>query len=74
MKDKIHSSQLLPFAISFGIFMIAAVFGWFKLQYGFNFGDEGWHMTEAWRLTAGDDFFSDKFTGAPRAGPLMGKL
>jgi len=74
MKDKIHSSQLLPFAISFGIFMIAAVFGWFKLQYGFNFADEGWHMTEAWRLTVGDDFFSDKFTGAPRAAILINAL
>jgi hypothetical protein len=26
--------------------------------------DEGYHMTEAWRLTVGDNFFSDKFTGA----------
>jgi hypothetical protein len=74
MKDKIHSSQLLPFVISFGIFMIAAVFGWFKLRYGFNFADEGWHMTEAWRLTVGDDFFSDKFTGAPRAAILINAL
>jgi tetratricopeptide (TPR) repeat protein len=62
--DKIHSSQLLPFAISLGIFMIAAVFGWIKLRYGFNFIDEGYHMTEAWRLTVGDNFFSDRFTGA----------
>ena len=44
--------------------MIAAVWGWFKLRYGFNFMDEGYHMTEAWRLTVGDNFFSDKFTGA----------
>jgi tetratricopeptide (TPR) repeat protein len=64
INNKIHSSQLLPFAISLGIFMIAAVFGWFKLRYGFNFIDEGYHMTEAWRLTVGDNFFSDKFTGA----------
>ncbi|KIE18067.1 hypothetical protein DS62_01100 [Smithella sp. SC_K08D17] len=74
MKDKIHSSQLLPFAISFGIFMIAAVFGWFKLQYGFNFGDEGWHMTEAWRLTAGDDFFSDHFTSAIKCVTLINSI
>ena len=51
INNKIYSSQLLPFAISLGIFLIAAVFGWFKLRYGFNFIDEGWHMTEAWRLT-----------------------
>ncbi|PKN39079.1 MAG: hypothetical protein CVU62_02455 [Deltaproteobacteria bacterium HGW-Deltaproteobacteria-2] len=74
MKNKIHSSQLLPFFISCSIFIVAAVFGWFKLQYGFNFGDEGWHMTEAWRLTVGDDFFSDKFTGAPRAAILINAL
>jgi len=64
INNKILSSQLLPFALSLGIFMIAAVFGWFKLRYGFNFIDEGYHMTEAWRLTVGDNFFSDKFTGA----------
>ncbi len=64
INNEIQSGQLLPFAISLGIFIIAAVLGWFKLQYGFNFIDEGWHMTEAWRLTVGDNFFSDKFTGA----------
>jgi hypothetical protein len=66
MKNKINSNQLLPFALSCGVFIVAAVLGWFKLQYGFNFTDEGWHMTEAWRLAAGDDFFHDKFTGALR--------
>jgi hypothetical protein len=35
------SGQLLPFAISLGIFLIAAVWGWFKLRYSFNFIDEG---------------------------------
>ena len=64
INNEIQSSQLLPFAISLGTFMIAAIFGWFKLRYGFNFIDEGYHMTEAWRLTVGDNFFSDKFTGA----------
>lgn len=67
MKNKIKSSQLLPFIISCLVFITAAVFGWFKLRYGFNFTDEGWHMTEAWRLAAGDDFFHDKFTGALRS-------
>jgi len=71
---EIQPSQLLPFAISLGIFMIAAVFGWVKLQYGFNFIDEGYHMTEAWRLTVGDNFFSDKFTGALRLSTFINAL
>ena len=70
----IQPSQLLPFAISIAIFLIAAVFGWFKLQYGFNFIDEGYHMTEAWRLTVGDNFFSDKFMDAIRAATLINAL
>jgi len=74
INNKIQSSQLLPFAISLGIFMIAAVFGWFKLRYGFNFIDEGYHMTEAWRLTVGDNFFSDKFTGALRLSTFINAL
>ena len=74
INNEIQSSQLLPFAISLGIFIIAAVLGWFKLQYGFNFIDEGWHMTEAWRLTVGDNFFSDKFTGALRLSTLINAL
>ena len=74
INNEIQSGQLLPFAISLGIFMIAAVLGWFKLQYGFNFIDEGWHMTEAWRLTVGDNFFSDKFTGALRLSTLINAL
>lgn len=74
MKDKIKSSQLLPFFMSCGIFVVAAIFGWFKLQYGFNFTDEGWHMTEAWRLTAGDDFFRDHFRGAIKCEALINYL
>jgi len=70
----IETSQLLPFAISLSIFMIAAVFGWIKLKYGFNFIDEGYHMTEAWRLTVGDNFFSDKFTGALRLSTFINAL
>lgn len=71
MKDKIKSSHLLPFFISCGIFIAAAIFGWFKLRYGFNFTDEGWHMTEAWRLTVGDDFFRDHFRGAIKCEALI---
>ena len=73
MKSKIKTSQLLPFVISCSIFIVAAVFGWFKLRYGFNFVDEGW-ITEAWRLTVGDNFFSDKFTGALRGTNLINAL
>ena len=43
---------------------MAAAFGWEKLHYGFSFLDEGYHMTESWRLAAGDHFLKDKFTGA----------
>ncbi|MBC2716499.1 MAG: hypothetical protein HF978_14435 [Desulfobacteraceae bacterium] len=38
------------------VFTFLAVLGWQKLQYGFNFTDEGYHMTSAWRLSAGDHF------------------
>lgn len=74
MKDKIKSGRLLPFFISCGIFVASAIFGWFKLRYGFNFTDEGWHMTEAWRLAAGDDFFRDHFTGAIKCVTLINFL
>jgi len=46
------------------IFLGAAILGWIKLQYGFNFIDEGYHMTSSWRLTAGDQFLKDKVSGA----------
>jgi len=74
MKDNIKSGRLLPFIIACGVFIAAAVFGWFKLRYGFNFTDEGWHMTEAWRLTAGDDFFRDHLTGAIKGVTLINYL
>jgi hypothetical protein len=74
INNEIKPSQLLPFIISLSILVIAAVFGWFKLRYGFNFMDEGYHMTEAWRLTVGDNFFNDKFTGAHRAATLINTL
>ena len=63
MRNKIHFNQLLPFTISLSIFTIAAILGWFKLRYGFNFSDEGGQMTESWRITVGDEFLGDKFTG-----------
>ena len=46
------------------IFLLFATWGWIKLPYGFNFIDEGYHITESWRLTAGDELFKDKSSGA----------
>jgi len=72
MKNKFYSGQLFPFVLSLFIFIAAAILGWFKLRYGFNFIDEGWQMTEAWRITAGDDFFNDRLVGSGlRAGTLI---
>ncbi len=39
-----------------------AVLGWEKLQYGFNFIDEGMYMTDGWRMAAGDRLFPDNST------------
>jgi hypothetical protein len=66
--------QSVVFGIAIAVFCVAAFIGWQKLQYGFNFIDEGYHMTEAWRLTAGDNFFKDKFTGALRSSTLINAL
>ena len=53
-----------PVIFSFGLifFIIVAALGWEKLHYGFSFLDEGYYMTESWRLAAGDHFLKDKFT------------
>jgi len=56
------------------IFTIMAVLGWIKLHYGFNFGDEGYHMAASWRLTAGDHFLKDRFTGATFLYTLINSL
>jgi tetratricopeptide (TPR) repeat protein len=69
-----EKQQPALFCVSALIFCVAAFLGWIKLRYGFNFIDEGYHMTEAWRLTAGDDFFRDKFTGALRSSTLINYL
>ena len=52
------NSQLFVFIICLCVFLLAAAFGWEKLQYGFNFLDEGWHMVEGWRLASGDRLFT----------------
>ena len=71
---KITDNQIYVFIISLACFFISAVFGWEKLHFGFNFIDEGYHMTEAWRLTAGDNYFADKFTGALNLSPFINSI
>jgi hypothetical protein len=58
------SDQPIFFGFGIIIFIISAVLGWEKLHYGFSFLDEGWHMTESWRLASGDHFLRDKTIGA----------
>jgi len=55
------------------LFSIIAAFGWIKLQYGFAFVDEGYHMVEGWRLSAGDHFINDTPHGALRNYRLFTK-
>lgn len=52
------------FIIGMILLTVVACLGWIKLQYGFNFVDEGYHATESWRLAQGDHFLDDKITGA----------
>ncbi|MCE9641439.1 MAG: hypothetical protein K8S22_15070 [Betaproteobacteria bacterium] len=46
------------------LFAAMAVWGWIKLQYGFNMIDEGMYMTDGWRLAAGDHLFPDSSISA----------
>lgn len=59
---KAASSQVLLFLLGMPVFLLCAVLGWVKLRHGFNFIDEGYHMVESWRLTAGDHFLKDGLT------------
>ena len=56
------------------LFTAIAVFGWIKLQYGFNFIDEGYHMTKSWRLTMGDHFLDDQYMTILRPYTLFNSL
>jgi hypothetical protein len=67
-------SQFFIFAVSLVIFFIAAAFGWEKLRFGFDFVDEGYHMTEAWRLTVGDRLFQGHTRGATNLSPLINSM
>jgi hypothetical protein len=62
----IINSQPAIFVFCLVLFFTAAFFGWEKLHQGFNFLDEGWHMTEGWRLVSGDRLFEDKCREAIR--------
>jgi len=62
--QRLYNNQITVFIISLIVFLIAATFGWVRLHYGFNFFDEGFYMTEAWRLTVGDELFQEKLRGA----------
>ena len=74
MKTKQSNYQMPFFIIGMILFTAIAVFGWIKLQYGFNFIDEGYHMTKSWRLTAGDHFFDDQYMSILRPYTLINSL
>jgi len=63
--------QMPVFIIGMILFAAASCLGWMKLQYGFNFTDEGYLATESWRLAVGDHFLDDKITGAFRHYTLI---
>ena len=56
------------------LFGVIAVLGWIKLKYGFTFMDEGYHMVQGWRLSAGDHFIHDTPHGTLRNYRLFNKL
>lgn len=53
-------ARALVFLAGLALFAAMAALGWWKLSYGFNFIDEGYHMTESWRLAAGDRLIRDE--------------
>jgi len=66
--------QFYIFLAGLIFFAVISVFGWIKLQYGFTFMDEGYHMVQGWRLAAGDHFIHDTPHGALRNYRLFNKL
>lgn len=56
--DSLNDERIL---LAFGtlVFVCLALLGWNKLQFGFNFMDEGMYMTDGWRLATGDRLFPD---------------
>jgi len=74
MEYTLNKKEIKLFGLCIIIYLMSAFVGWLKLSYGFNFTDEGYCMTEAWRLISGDNFFLDKFTGAINLSPLINVL
>lgn len=68
------NNQFYLFVAGLILFSIIASFGWIKLQYGFNFIDEGYHMTKSWRLTVGDHFFDDQYMAIVRPFTLINSI
>ena len=66
--------QFYIFVAGIILFAVIAVFGWIKLEYGFTFMDESYHMVEGWRLSAGDHFIQDTPHGELRNFRLFNKL
>ncbi|MFQ5508303.1 MAG: hypothetical protein ACE5FN_03090 [Leptospirillia bacterium] len=60
------NTQAPLFALGILVFAAMAVLGWLKLPLGFNFTDDGLHMTDAWRLAMGDTLFPDSFPSVMR--------
>jgi hypothetical protein len=56
------SGKFILFATGLIVFLWMAILGWGKLQYGFNFIDEGMYMTDGWRMAVGDMLFPDNST------------
>ena len=72
--SKLLSKQSALFVVSMACFIVMAALGWEKLPYGFNFFDEGYHATEAWRITVGDNVFREGFTGALNLSHLINSI
>lgn len=71
---KLRKDQYIIFIVGILLFLFSLYFGYAKLHYGFTFMDEGYHMTESWRLSANDHFIEDTPTGNLRNYRLINKL
>ena len=67
-------NKVILFIAGIIFFSVIAKSGWEKLHYGFNFTDEGYHMTESWRLAAGDDFIKNNVLGSLMNYTLINSL
>jgi hypothetical protein len=72
---KVITSQFFAFLLSSIVFLVAAGFGWEKLHTDELFSaDEGYQMTESWRLASGDRLFQDKSNDALRLYTIFNAL